>query len=508
LVSIKKRRILFIMPSPSLPHIYSVLADITTPLRLFEVLSADQPQAILLESTDGDSRLARYSIIGWKPSLRVAFRDGMVSVLKTDGTHSQAPCTNPLAYMQTKQAHFLASHGLTESDLKKIPQFTGGWLGYLGYNATQYFEPSVTPQAEDVLQVPDAAFGFYDVVLEFDHLKRTLSLVSYRPQSETDAIWQQVLHAIGSASTGFSPLPASLVVPEDTETLFSTYSGPFTKTSFLDAVGQCKALIVAGEVFQIVLAQRFSKRFEGNHPLDVYRTLIATNPSPYSYVLKFPDFYYVGSSPETFVQYQNGAVVLRALAGTRPRGVSEAEDLALANELRHDEKELAEHRMLVDLARNDLGKVCEVGTITVGELAQIHYYTHVMHLATEVSGTLKPEFSAYDVVRSVLPRGTVSGAPKIRAMQHLSVLEPERRGIYAGAIGFFDLAGNTNTCIAIRSALIKGGHVHVQAGAGIVYDSQTIAEYEETRNKAKSVVKAVYWAEQSAQFTPAIKKES
>jgi len=486
------------MPNPTLPHIYSVLADITTPLRLFEVLSANQPQAILLESTDGDSRLARYSIIGWKPSLRVAFKDGMASVFKDDGTHYDVPCTNPLAYMQTKQAHFLASHGLIEADLKKIPQFTGGWLGYLGYNATQYFETSVTPQPQDVLQVPDAAFGFYDVVLEFDHLKRTLSLVSFREQPETDAIWQQVLHAIGSASTGFSPVPANLTIPEETDTLFSAYSGPFTKASFLETVGHCKALIVAGEVFQIVLAQRFSKRFEGNHPLDVYRTLIATNPSPYSYVLKFPDFYYLGSSPETFVQCQNNEVVLRALAGTRPRGASEAEDLALANELRHDEKELAEHRMLVDLARNDLGKVCEVGSIKVGELAQIHYYTHVMHLATEVSGTLKPEYSAYDVVRSVLPRGTVSGAPKIRAMQHLSQLEPERRGIYAGALGFFDLAGNTNTCIAIRSALIKGGHVHVQAGAGIVYDSQPIAEYEETRNKAKSVVKAVYWAEQSA----------
>jgi anthranilate synthase component 1 len=489
------------MPTPSLPHIYSILADITTPLRLFEVLSADQPQAILLESTDGDSRLARYSIIGWKPSLRVSFRDGVASVFKADGTHYEAPCNNPLGYLQTKQAHFLEAHGLTESDLKKIPQFTGGWLGYLGYNATQYFEQCVSPQAQDVLQVPDAAFGFYDVVLEFDHLKRTLSLVSFREQPETEAIWQQVLHAIGSASTGFSPLPANLTIPEDTETLFSPYSGPFTKASFLETVSQCKDLIVAGEVFQIVLAQRFSKRFEGTHPLDVYRTLIATNPSPYSYVLKFPDFYYLGSSPETFVQCQNGEVVLRALAGTRPRGASESEDLALANELRQDEKELAEHRMLVDLARNDLGKVCEVGSVTVGELAQIHYYTHVMHLATEVSGKLKPEFSAYDVVRSVLPRGTVSGAPKIRAMQHLSTLEPERRGIYAGALGFFDLAGNTNTCIAIRSVLIKGGHVHVQAGAGIVYDSKPIAEYEETRNKAKSVVKAIYWAEQSANLT-------
>ena len=486
------------MPNPSLPHIYSVLADISTPLRLFEVLSADQPQAILLESTDGDSRLARYSIIGWKPSLRVSFRDGVASVFKADGTHYKAPCSNPLAYLQTKQAHFLESHGLTESDLKKIPQFTGGWLGYLGYNATQYFEQCVSPQSQDVLQVPDAAFGFYDVVLEFDHLKRTLSLVSFREQPETEAIWQQVLHAIGSASTGFSPLPANLTIPEDTDTLFSTYSGPFTKASFLETVSHCKDLIVAGEVFQIVLAQRFSKRFEGTHPLDVYRTLIATNPSPYSYVLKFPEFYYLGSSPETFVQCQNGEVVLRALAGTRPRGASEAEDLALANELRQDEKELAEHRMLVDLARNDLGKVCEVGSVTVGELAQIHYYTHVMHLATEVSGKLKPDLSAYDVVRGVLPRGTVSGAPKIRAMQHLSTLEPERRGIYAGALGYFDLAGNTNTCIAIRSVLIKGGYVHVQAGAGIVYDSKPIAEYEETRNKAKSVIKAIYWAEQSA----------
>jgi anthranilate synthase component 1 len=485
----------------NLPHIHSVLADMTTPLRLFEILSHNQPQAILLESTDGDSRLARYSILGWIPSLRVSFKAGMASVFKADGTHYEAPCDNPLSYMQTKQAHFLESHGLTQEDLQAVPQFTGGWLGYLGYNAVPYFEPSVTAQTTDVLQVPDAAFGFYDVVLEFDHLKRTLSLVSYRDIAETNAIWASVLQALQSSSSQFTPLPASLAIPEETDTLFAPYTGPFTKETFCNHVKQCKELIVAGEVFQIVLAQRFSKPFQGNHPLDVYRTLIATNPSPYSYILKFPEFYYLGSSPETFVQCQQGKVVLRALAGTRPRGGNEAEDTALAIELRQNEKELAEHKMLVDLARNDLGKVCEVASVSVGELAQIHYYTHVMHLATEVSGQLKPQHSAYDVVQSVLPRGTVSGAPKIRAMQHLSTLEPERRGIYAGAIGFFDLAGNTNTCIAIRSALIKGGQVHIQAGAGIVYDSIPVDEYEETRNKAKSVVKAVYWAEQAAQST-------
>ena len=394
-------------------------------------------------------------------------------------------CQNPWQWMRETQIHWLSENGFKLDELQKessLPAL-GGWFGYTGYNAVQHNE-AIPMQASDPLNVPDIAYGFYSHVLVFDHLTRTLSSVSLLQDDEANArIWGEVCHAL-KHPLPLDPLP--LVEGLAKEDPMEGVTSNIEKADFLSKVLACKDLIEEGEVFQIVLAQRFSRAYKAE-PLDAYRTLVSLNPSPYAYILKYDGFWYVGSSPETFVEVQDDTVLLRALAGTRKRGENAEDDARLAKELKADAKELAEHKMLVDLARNDLGRLCQVGSIEVGELAQVHYYTHVMHLATEIKGKKDPS-------KDVLPRGTVSGAPKIRAMQHLATLEPDCRGIYAGAVGYFDVKGNLQSCIAIRSALIKDGLAHVQAGAGIVYDSVPELEYEETLNKARSVLMALRWA--------------
>jgi anthranilate synthase component 1 len=326
-------------------------------------------------------------------------------------------------------------------------------------------------------------------VIVFDHLYRRIHFLSHQPLDEAQQLWIRF-----QAKLNTSPALTPLSGENSDDVLFEKTHGPFTQESFCQGVEHCKTLIREGELFQIVLSQRFSMPVTTD-PINIYRVIRAINPSPYSYFLKFPQFVYLGASPETFARCENGQMTVKVLAGTRPRGLTDKEDEALMQSLIADEKELAEHRMLVDLGRNDLGRVCEPGSIQLGDIATVTRYTHVMHLATRVSGKLKTGKTAFDAFQSVFPRGTVSGAPKIRAMQHLAKLEPEQRGIYAGAVGYFDFNGNMDSAIAIRSVLVKDGQAHVNAGAGIVYDSDPISEYMETRNKAKSILKAVQLAE-------------
>src|SRR5262249_10998503 len=360
----------------------------------------------------------------------------------------------------------------------------------LGYGATRYFE-NIPQQDADPLQVPIGYYGLYDSVIVFDHQYRKIKVVSHRGADHARSLVERLTK------------PSVLLPLADQEeslsdgAAFDDVTSPFTRGSFVDLVEKSKQYIREGQVFQIVVSQRFSLRLSAD-PLDVYRVLQALNPSPYAYLLKCPGFSYLGSSPETFVKCQDGRVILRALAGTRPRGSTEEQDSRLARELKSDEKELAEHRMLVDLGRNDLGRICQPGSINVGEIAVLARYTHVMHLATEITGTLASGKTSFDAFQSCFPRGTVSGAPKIRAMQLLSHLEPEQRGVYSGVVGYFDYAGNMDGAIAIRSALLKDGTAHVNAGAGVVFDSKPEAEYEETRNKARSVIKAIKLAERTA----------
>lgn len=468
------------------PAIVTFSSDFGTPVSIFHRLMSSSENAFLFESTEGDGRLARYSFLGVDPLFSLSIKNNVATIAR--GTQSEPVKVSDPVDLLEELLLTQSSQRETLAALSDLP-FTGGLVGYMGYGVTRYLE-NIAQQAADPHGVPEAHFGFYDAVVAFDHQFRRVSVVSQRGEE----------HARGLMERAMSPStlkPLLLTGARlSTEEIFDGVHGPFDEQSFIAAVKKTKEYIYEGQAFQIVLSQRFSVPTKAQ-AIDVYRLLQATNPSPYAYFLKCPGFSYLGSSPETFVRCRDGEVMLRAIAGTRPRGSTKDEDDKLAIELRENEKEMAEHRMLVDLGRNDLGRVCKPGTIRVGEIACLTKYTHVMHLATEITGRLDTESTAFSAFKSCFPAGTVSGAPKVRAMQLLSELEPEQRGIYSGAVGYFDLLGNMDGAIAIRSTLIKNGVAHVNAGAGIVFDSDPLMEYLETRNKAKSVIQAVKLAEKA-----------
>jgi anthranilate synthase component I len=455
-------------------------ADFATPVALFDRLARDAKDAFLFESTEGDGRLARYSFLGVDPIISVEFDHAKAHVENhKDGTSESIEIDNPIAFLR----QILAENPVSSHPLMKDAPFAGGLVGYLGYGATGYTE-RIPQQTDSVRSVPLGRYGLYDSFVLFDHQYRQITFFSARGEAHINELIERSL-----ALSSLPPLRLDLPRASKEE-IYADVTGPFTRESFIESVLKAKESILAGEVFQIVLSQRFTTPITAT-PIDVYRALQATNPSPYAYFLKCPGFSYIGSSPETFVRSNEGSVLLRAIAGTRPRGKNRTEDDLLEIELKQSEKEMAEHRMLVDLGRNDLGRICEPGTVKIGELACLTRYTHVMHLATEVTGMLSKENDVYNAFESCFPAGTVSGAPKVRAMEILSDLEPEQRGIYSGTVGYFDTRGNMDGAIAIRSALIKDGLAHVNAGAGIVYDSDPLMEYEETRSKAMSVLQAV-----------------
>lgn len=466
----------------------TLLSDTCTPVSAFHTLTqgTDSP-AFLLESSEGDYRLARYSFVGVDPCETISLRDGKATI--TDLVHGkpvvQETFTNPLTVLRAA----IDRHKLDAAAEDQLTYpFSGGLVGYSGYGLTSYFE-GIEQQKNDPFQVPDAFYGVFDAVVVFDHQFRRIHIVSRRGQAHADQISARLRTP---SSLPALPVPSTYQLPPAAETC------ALSPEQFKDLVQEAKGYIEEGQVFQIVVAQRFALPAVAS-ALDIYRILQALNPSPYAYLLRLPGFEYLGSSPETFVKCEDGKVLLRAIAGTRRRGHDEAEDAAMARELQESEKELAEHHMLVDLGRNDLGRVCRVGSVKPGALAQLVKYTHVMHLATEISGELAPEKNCFDVFRSCFPRGTVSGAPKVRAMELLSRLEKERRGVYSGVVGYFDFRGNIDGAIAIRSALIKDGVAHVTAGAGIVFDSVPHEEYLETRNKARSVLQSIAVANRLAE---------
>jgi anthranilate synthase component 1 len=477
----------------------SFSADLGTPVGLFEKLSNEKDYAFLFESTEGDARLARYSFLSCDPCLTVSFKDGQVFKHDHSGLSTGA-VSNPLDYLQEilEQFGLLADSAIKNalvndsghSELSKFLQdlpFVGGLVGFMGYGACQYMA-AIEQQKADPTSVPDGCYALYDSAIVFDHQFRRVILLSLRGEAHAQTMLDLLL-----AGGNLKPLKLDLK-QLSSEEVFQNVTTSVTKEKFIETVEAAKEYLREGQAFQIVVAQRFSIPALAP-PINIYRMLQATNPSPYAYYLKFPDFVYLGSSPETFVQCQNKKLMLRAIAGTRRRGETAAQDVELGAELRADEKEMAEHRMLVDLGRNDLGRVSTPGSVKVGELACLSKYTHVMHLETEITSELASDETQFSAFQSCFPAGTVSGAPKVRAMQLLSKLEPERRGIYSGAVGYFDLRGSMDGAIAIRSALIKNGIAYANAGAGIVYDSQPEAEYEETRNKAKGVLSAIILAE-------------
>ncbi|SDS50358.1 anthranilate synthase component I [Opitutus sp. GAS368] len=450
-----------------------LLADLETPVSAYAKLRGTGP-AFLLESVEGGENVSRYSFIGCNP--RKIFR-------------AQPGDADPLAALQAELAQYqpVAVPGL--------PPFTGGAVGYLGYEFIHSVEKTVPLAARDELGVPMMWFMLCDSVLAFDRAHQTMRLI-VNAHTGTDAG-----AAYDAACAELQRMQAALARPGAlaSSTLGDTGpvqvpAGNFTKAAFEKMVDDSKEFIRAGDIFQIVLSQRFSREFRQS-PLDLYRALRTVNPSPYMFLLETGDFALVGASPEVHVRLTGRKVEIRPIAGTRPRGKTTPEDLAFERDLLADEKELAEHLMLVDLARNDIGRVCSYGTIQVPEFKTIERYSHVMHIVSQVEGQLAPERSAFDLMRATFPAGTVSGAPKIRAMQLISQMEGTQRGSYAGALGYFSYDGNLDSCITLRTALVKDGRVHIQAGAGIVADSVPAAEYQETINKASALFKAIILAD-------------
>jgi len=460
------------------PVYREILADMETPVTVFLKIARGS-HSFLLESVEGGEQLARYSFIGTEPYL----------VMRT-GPGEKVGAIDPLLPIQKELTKY------KPVTVAELPRFHGGAVGYLGYEAVRYFEELPSPEP-DLLKLPEAIFMFTDTLLVFDHLKHKIKVVSHAHlDGDVDKAYSQAVERIECLVQRLrQPLePAREMVTPVNPSLKSETSSNLSKEEYESMVTKAKKYIYDGEVIQVVLSQRLAKTINA-HPFDIYRALRTINPSPYMYYLHLDDCYIVGSSPELLVRAEEGSLTYHPLAGTRPRGSNAAEDLALEEELRSDEKEQAEHIMLVDLGRNDIGRVSEPGTVQVTQLMDVERYSHVMHLVSNIVGRLRRNLTPYDALRSCFPAGTVSGAPKIRAMELIAELEPDKRGPYAGAVGYFSFSGNMDTAIAIRTMVITQGVAYVQAGGGIVADSIPEKEYQESMHKAAALLRAIEEAE-------------
>jgi anthranilate synthase component 1 len=469
---------------PVVPVWREVVADVETPVSAFlKVSGPDEPghHAFLLESVEGGERWGRYSFVGLDPFLVMTSREGMVSWEGTPPPAAEAALAEGRTPLEVFR-QVLESYRTPA--LAGLPPLHTGAVGYLGYDVVRYLErlPQTTV---DEVGVPELMLMFPRSLLVFDHLRQRIAVVSN--VVEGDSYWAAVARGDALVEALGRPLPYRPVEQRHAEPDLPGSS--MTQEQYEHAVEQAKEHILAGDIFQIVLAHRFSTPLEAD-PFDVYRVLRLVNPSPYMFYLRHPEVTVIGSSPEPLVKVQGRTVIQRPIAGTRPRGQTDEEDAALAAELVADEKERAEHVMLVDLARNDVGRVSTYGSVKVDELMVVERYSHVMHIVSQVSGELADGLTALDALYASFPAGTVTGAPKIRAMEIIDDLEPSRRGPYAGVVGYFDFSGNLDTCIALRTAYVADGVFHIQAGAGIVADSDPSKEWWETVNKARALLTA------------------
>ena len=453
-----------------------LLADLETPVSAYAKLRGPGP-AFLLESVEGGENVSRFSFIGCNPRQIFQARPG---------------AADPLAELQRELA------GYRPVAVPGLPPFTGGAVGYLGYEFIHSVEKTVPLAGRDELGVPMMWFMLCDSILAFDRAHQTMRLiVNAHVGEDPGAAYDRACAELRRMQAALAqPTPLAAAALGDTGPV-RVPPGNFTQPAFEKMVEDSKEFIRAGDIFQIVLSQRFSREFKKT-PLDLFRALRTVNPSPYMFLLETGDFALVGASPEVHVRLTDRKVEIRPIAGTRPRGKTPAEDAALEKELLADAKERAEHLMLVDLARNDIGRVCAYGSVKVPEFMTIERYSHVMHIVSQVEGQLAPERTAFDLMRATFPAGSVSGAPKIRAMQLIAEKEGTQRGSYAGALGYFSYDGNLDSCITLRTALVKDGKVHIQAGAGIVADSVAAAEYQETISKASALFKAISLADKLA----------
>ena len=463
-----------------IPIYRSINADLETPVSAY-LKVAKPPYSFLLESVTGGENIGRYSFIGTEP----------YRVLKT-GPDEENGEVDPLTLVQEE----MNRHKLIP--VPGLPRFHGGGVGYLAYDTIHYFEPRVPIMPDDPQGLPESVFMFSDTLLIFDHIRHDIKIVSHvRINGDLEAEYNNAVSKIDELAERLSRplvLPDELIKPPAQETTSSEVESNFTRERYHEAVEKCVEYIYAGDVIQVVNSQRYSRKTTV-HPFQIYRSLRSVNPSPYMYYLNLDNFQIVGAAIETVAQVQDGIVATHPIAGTRPRGQTPEEEVALADELRNSEKQRAEHIMLVDLGRNDIGKVSVPGTVRVTQLMEIERFSHVMHLVSHVEGKLKPDLTVYDALRSCFPAGTVSGAPKIRAMEIIAEVEAEKRGPYGGAVGYFSFSGNMDTALVLRTGIYKDGVMYIQAGGGVVADSIAEDEYMETRHKSGALLRAIDLAE-------------
>ncbi|MGB9767031.1 MAG: anthranilate synthase component I, partial [Sulfurihydrogenibium sp.] len=470
-----------------IPIYKEILLDVDTPLSVYLKIASTGRFNYILESVEKGEKIGRYSFIGSSENFYIRTKNNIVEIYNK----------GKIQYKETKdpinELKKLISNLKPFKD-ENLPPFWGGYVGYVGYDVIKFYEP-VEDKNPDTLNLPDVYFFLSDEVIAFDNLtnkiKIIVSAIIQDDKSDLKEIYENTLKKINVIEEKLTEEKhIKRLSLKQKEVRLENWQSNFTKEDFEKAVIKAKDYITEGDIIQVVLSQRFSKKFKGD-PLDIYRAIRVINPSPYLFYLDFNDIKIVGSSPEILVSVMDRKILTKPIAGTRPRGKTEEEDRLLREDLLNDEKEKAEHLMLVDLARNDVGKVAVRGSVKVDRFMYIENYSHVMHIVSDVSGTLREDLHPLDVLKSVFPVGTVSGAPKVRAMQIIEELEPDKRGIYAGAVGYVSFDGNLDTAIAIRTAVIVNDTVYVQAGAGIVADSVPEKEWLETVNKAKAIMTAV-----------------
>jgi len=470
--------------------------DTLTPVSAFKKIESGE-WSFLFESVVGGERIGRYSFLGAQPFRKFEARGTKTRTQNGNDPWIEGEAADPLRVLEEMIAEYRAPN------LPGLPRFCGGAVGYAGYDTVRYVErlPNAPP---DDRNLPDLSFGFYDLMVIFDHVAKTISVVgnamfgepgaAVSPRAAYDAACRRVDELVSRLQSAGGEIRMTDIDAAGSRPPLERCTSNFTQAGYEAAVRKVVEYVNAGDAFQIVLSQRFQTETTA-HPFDVYRALRVVNPSPFMFHVRSGAVTLVGASPEIMCRVENGEITNRPLAGTRPRGATPEEDKRLAAELLADPKERAEHIMLVDLARNDVGRVAKLGSIRIGDLLSVERYSHVMHLSSTVTGTLLPEKTAFDALRASLPAGTLSGAPKVRAMEIIDELEPHRRGPYGGAVGYVDFSGNMDTCIALRTMVMVGSTAYVQAGAGIVADSVPASEYQETVNKAMSLIRALEVAE-------------
>jgi len=462
-----------------IPLVQETFADLDTPLSLYLKL-ANKPFSYLLESVQGGERFGRYSIIGLPAKTRIVANDNQVQVLENNVVVETVENTNPLDFVKSFQARYKTP------PYEGLPRFTGGLAGYFGYETVRYIEKRLAGlQKPDAINVPDVLLMVSEEIAVVDNLSSKLYFIVYANTAQANA-YETALNRLSDLA---KMLRKNVTIPESSPSESSVATSEFGEDNFKAAVIKAQQYILDGDIMQVVLSQRMSQKFTAP-PLSLYRALRSLNPSPYMFYYDMGDHHVVGASPEILVRLENGTVTARPIAGTRPRGKTREQDLALAVELLADPKERAEHVQLMDLGRNDVGRVAQTGTVKVTDNMMIERYSHVMHIVSNVEGKLKAGMDAIDVIKATFPAGTVRSEKKVRAMEIIDELEPSKRGIYAGAVGYLGFNGDMDVAIAIRTGVIKNNMLYVQAGAGIVADSVPQSEWDETQNKAKAVLRA------------------